>query len=366
MLGYFVTAPIFGYLGDRFPRKYLMLAGVIVWSLATAATGLAHNLAELFAIRIFVGFGEAAFVTMGPSWLSDVFAATRRNSALTLFYVAIPVGSALGFGFGGQFAQAGAWREAFIWAGIPGALLALVLLALREPSRGEADGLPAGSLVPARLAEMAGLLREKRYVLLIGGYSAQTFAIGAFAFWGPTFLTRVHGFSLNAAGTIFGALLAGTGLLATLAGGFGANYLRRRRADGYVWLMAGSIVAAVPFCAAALLTANAPLCLVGLGASMFLLFLPTGPIASEMFSIVPIHLRATAMALCTFFIHLLGDFASPAIVGSIAKAAAQVGGAAPGPALRMGVLLLPGVLGLGALLWVWLLRVTPRVPELVA
>jgi MFS family permease len=90
MLGYFITAPVFGYLGDRFPRKYLMLIGVLVWSLATAASGLAHTFAQLFAIRMVVGVGEACFVTMGPSWISDVFAATRRNTALTLFYVAIP------------------------------------------------------------------------------------------------------------------------------------------------------------------------------------------------------------------------------------------------------------------------------------
>jgi len=97
VLGYFITAPIFGCLGDRFPRKWLMLGGVLVWSLATAGSGLARGFAELFAIRMFVGVGEACFVTMGPSWISDCFAATRRNTALTLFYVAIPFGSAIGF-----------------------------------------------------------------------------------------------------------------------------------------------------------------------------------------------------------------------------------------------------------------------------
>ena len=74
MLGYFLTAPVFGYLGDRYPRKFLMLAGVVVWSLAAAASGLAQNFALLFAIRIVVGIGEACFVTMGPSWISDLFA----------------------------------------------------------------------------------------------------------------------------------------------------------------------------------------------------------------------------------------------------------------------------------------------------
>ena len=110
MLGYFLSAPLFGYLGDRFPRKYLMLGGVLIWSLATAGSGLANSFAQLFAIRMVVGVGEACFVTMGPSWISDLFAATRRNTALTLFYVAIPFGSAIGFTIGGWFTQQGDWR----------------------------------------------------------------------------------------------------------------------------------------------------------------------------------------------------------------------------------------------------------------
>ncbi len=126
MLGYFITAPIFGYLGDRYPRKYLMLGGVIVWSLATVGSGLAQNFAQLFAIRVVVGVGEACFVTLSPSWISDLFAATRRNTALTLFYVAVPFGSAIGFTIGGSFAERGVWRDAFFWVGLPGVLFALI------------------------------------------------------------------------------------------------------------------------------------------------------------------------------------------------------------------------------------------------
>ena len=145
MLGYFITAPFFGYLGDRYPRKRLMLAGVLVWSLATAATALAQNFAELFAIRMVVGVGEACFVTMGPSWISDLFAGVKRNTAITLFYVAIPVGSAIGFTFGGWFAQVGRLARGVLVGGLPGVVLALSLLVLREPKRGEADGMFGGA-----------------------------------------------------------------------------------------------------------------------------------------------------------------------------------------------------------------------------
>jgi len=357
MLGYFVAAPVFGYLGDRFPRKYLMLGGVLIWSLATAGSGLTHGFGQLFAVRMVVGVGEACFVTMGPSWISDVFAATRRNTALTLFYVAIPFGSAIGFTIGGWFAQQGDWRGAFIYAGLPGVLLALSLLLLQEPQRGESDGIE-GEVVPkAHLGEVAGLFLNRRYNLLVWGYAAQTFSIGAFGVWGPVFLQRVHDMSQESSATSFGAMLAATGLIATLLGGFLANALRRRTPAGYVWVMAFSLIAATPVCFFALMIGNVTLSLIGLGTSMFFLFLPTGPIASEIFEIVPVHLRASAMAMCTFIIHLFGDFGSPTVVGNISSHY--------GDNIQKGVLILPAVLLLGAALWCVLIRFTrePRKVE---
>jgi len=350
MLGYFVSAPLFGYLGDRFPRRFLMPGGVLVWSLATAGSGLAHSFAHLFAIRMVVGVGEACFVTMGPSWISDVFAATKRNTALTLFYVAIPFGSAIGFTIGGWFAQHGDWRGAFIYAGLPGVLLALSLLLLREPQRGESDGIEGEAVPKARVREVAGLLLNRRYNLLIWGYAAQTFSIGAFGVWGPTFLHRIHDLPLGESSTIFGAMLAGAGLVATLLGGMLANVLRRRTPAGYVWVMVLSLVLATPLCFFALMVGNATWSLIGLGASMFFLFLPTGPIASEMFEIVPVHLRASAMALCTFIIHLFGDFGSPTIVGNLSTY--------NGDNLQKAVLILPIVLLAGAVLWGVLIHFT--------
>ena len=116
------------------------------------------------------------------------------------------------------------------------------MLLLREPPRGEADGL-AGHVAPPKLTEVLQLLTRRRYLLLVGGYAAQTFSIGAFAVWGPTFLHRLHGCPSDRADSLFGMILAGTGLAATLTGGFVANLLRRRTAMGYVWLMAASMIA---------------------------------------------------------------------------------------------------------------------------
>src|SRR5712671_2876169 len=136
MIGYFLTSPFFGYLGDRLPRKWLIATGIFVWSLGTVLTGYATTFGVLLFYRVLVGVGEASYATISPSLISDNFPAARRNQALTIFYVAIPVGAALGNVLGGQIATHFSWRDAFIWAGAPGLLLALVLLPFKEPQRG--------------------------------------------------------------------------------------------------------------------------------------------------------------------------------------------------------------------------------------
>src|SRR5262245_57813253 len=102
MIGYFVTSPVFGYLGDRTSRKWLIAVGIFVWSLGTVLTGFAATFRWLLLYRILVGVGEASYATIGPSLISDVFPSSKRNVALTIFYVAIPVGSALGYVVGGK------------------------------------------------------------------------------------------------------------------------------------------------------------------------------------------------------------------------------------------------------------------------
>src|SRR6267378_4914926 len=142
MIGYFVTSPFFGFLGDRFSRKWLIAFGIFVWSLGTVLTGFASGFAVLLFYRVLVGLGEASYATISPSLISDTFGAAKRNNALTIFYVAIPVGAALGYLIGGEISAHWSWRHAFIWAGIPGLLLALILLPFEEPKRGQSELTP--------------------------------------------------------------------------------------------------------------------------------------------------------------------------------------------------------------------------------
>src|SRR5882757_7044180 len=139
MLGYFVTSPVFGWLGDRCSRKWLIAAGIFVWSAGTVLTGFAGTFAMMISFRVLVGLGEASYATISPSLISDSYAPAKRYNALTIFYVAIPVGAALGTIIGGIIAAQWGWRHAFIWAGVPGLFLALVMLPFADPKRGRTE-----------------------------------------------------------------------------------------------------------------------------------------------------------------------------------------------------------------------------------
>jgi MFS family permease len=350
MIGYFITSPIFGYLGDRVSRKWLIAAGIFVWSLGTVLTGMAGTFTLLLACRTLVGVGEASYATISPGLISDSYEPARRNNALTIFYVAIPVGSALGFVFGGQMAEHFGWRQAFYWAGAPGLLLSLVLLPFKDQPRGQADAAPATEGKP-NFKEFLRLFDNLRYMLVIWGYVAYTFALGAFAFWGPTFLEKVHGLPTTAADNFFGAVIVGAGLVGTMAGGFAATAWQKRNPAGYAWLLACSILAAVPFSFIALRAANIKVAQIFLAAAIFLLFLSTGPVNTLILETVPVNLRSSAMALSIFMIHLFGDMWSPQIVGWLADHRLNLQGA---------LLILPPMLLLGGIFWLTLALVTQR------
>jgi MFS family permease len=351
LIGYFITAPIFGYLGDRWRRKGLIVFGVVVWSLGTLLTGFCNQYWTLIGCRLLVGLGEASYATVAPAWLSDLFPARHRNNALTIFYVATPVGSALGYMLGGLALAHGGWRTGFLWAGAPGLLLVLALLMLAEPARGASDastskGAASAAHATPSLAEIAGLFRIGNFNLILLGYTAYTFALGAFAAWGPTFLNRVHELDLNVADQFFGGVLVVAGLCGTLIGGFAATALQKRVRSGYALLLALPVLAAVPVATLAFVSASTTASMVYLGAAMFLCFLPTGPVATLIMESVPVALRASAMAATLFVIHLFGDFWSPVIVGKLADR--------PEIGLQNALLILPAVFSLAVIFWGWL------------
>lgn len=348
MLGYFVTAPFFGYLGDRISRKWLIALGIFVWSAGTVLTGFATSLGMLLFYRVFVGLGEASYATISPGLISDLFAPTRRNNALTVFYVAIPVGGALGYGLGGLIEHHFGWRSAFLCAGLPGLLLALLMLPFREPERGQAE---EKRVERPRLKDVLRIFRLPDFHLVVWGYVAYTFSLGAFAYWGPVYLGRVHGLPNQTAALFFGGVLAVAGLVGTFLGGFAATAWHKRTPAAYALVLGLSVLAAVPVAFAAFLTLNTTLAMCCLAAAMFLLFLSTGPVNTLIIEAVPANLRSSAMAISIFMIHLFGDFRSSEIVGGLSDR---------WHSLQKAVLILPSVLIIAGLLWMALAVKTLR------
>ena len=341
MLGYFVTAPLFGYWGDRASRKWLIAAGIAVWSVGTVLTGFATGLLMLLLFRSVVGVGEASYASISPGWISDVFRPDWRNNALTIFYVALPVGSALGYIIGGQIGAHWGWRYAFIVAGLPGLLLALCLLPFQEPQRGQAEGL-TGRIPLPRLKDVQSIFRLADFHLIVWGYVAYTFAMGAFAYWGPSYLQRVHHLAKSAASSFLGGVIVVAGLLGTFAGGFAATAWRRRNPAAYALVLGCSTLAAVPSAVLTFLTGNVTVCMASLAATVFLLFLSTGPVNTLIVEAVPLNLRASAMASSIFMIHLFGDLWSSQIMGALSDR---------WQSLQKAGLILPLALLIGAALW---------------
>ena len=352
MIGYFITSPVFGWLGDRCSRKWLIAAGIFIWSLGTILTGFAATFAILVGFRVLVGVGEASYATISPSLISDSYAPAKRNNALTIFYTAIPVGAALGVLIGGFIFKHWDWRHAFIWTGAPGLLLALVLLPFAEPQRGQADGKTTEAAKRPSVRDILNLFRIPEYMLVVLGYTAYTFALGAFAIWGPTFLHRAHGVTVAQADLFFGAVLAVAGLLGTMIGGFAATAWQKRNPAGYAWTLGLSVLAAVPLAFGAFLAGSTFWSMTFLAAAMFFLFLPTGPVNTLILETAPVNLRASAMAVSIYMIHLFGDTWSPEIVGRLSVSF--------GGNLQKAGLILPAALIVASALWLLLALKTKR------
>ncbi|MFM7724094.1 MAG: spinster family MFS transporter [Bacteroidota bacterium] len=346
MLGYFVTSPIFGYLGDKLSRRKLMAIGIIGWSLGTCLTGVAQGFSFMIFCRIMVGLGEASFGAIAPAVISDAYPSERRNKAITFFSLAIPIGAAFGFALGGIIAAQLGWRSAFFITGIPGFLLAALLFFVPEPARGLNDSTNEQK-DKISLKGIAALAKNKEYLYVNLGYIFYTFAMGAFSFWGPTFLHRVHGMDEANASLFLGPSLVVGGIVGTLIGGALANRWRAKSSAGYAKLLVISMLLAVPFSFVSFLTENTLLSMICIVISLIFLFQSTGPINTVILESVPSTMRASAMAICIFMIHAFGDLWSPELVGRVSDGAGN---------LRIGMLILPGAFLLAALFWGFLYR----------
>jgi MFS family permease len=376
---YTLTAPVFGALGDRRSRPKLIAFGVACWSVATAMSGLAGSYVALLASRAAVGIGEAAYGTIAPTLLSDYFPVAKRGRIMSVFFCAIPVGSALGYMVGGSVGAHYGWRMAFFVAGVPGLALALLCLKLRDPPRGNQDdpgarteaktvadattgakaeakagarsgsatGAPDGkSIGSATRATYLQLLKNRPYLLTVLGYAAYTFAMGGLAYWMPAFLERVRGISPEKSTFQFGEIVVITGFLGTFIGGWLGDYCAKYSRQAYLIVSAAATLIAAPFVWFALTTASPTGYLIFMVIAQLLMFLSTGPINASIVNLVLPTQRASAVALSVFAIHALGDAFSPFLIGAVSDASS----------LQQAVKIVPVAVVLSGVLWAWAAR----------
>jgi predicted MFS family arabinose efflux permease len=327
ILTYALVCPAIGWVGDRSSRTRLAAAGVLVWSAATIASGLAPTYALLLVARALVGVGEASYAVVTPSLLSDCYPAARRARVLGIFYAAIPVGTALGYVLGGLVGERFGWRAAFFVAGAPGMALAFVLLGLTEPSRGAQDPQRPDAATPLGLAtSLRALAARRSWLTNTAAQVIYTFAMGGLATWMPTYFVRERGIPLVTATSTFGLLLVVAGFIGTLLGGRVSDALARRAPGAHFAVSGWTLVGSLAFTLPAVLAPSPYVFWPAMFVTLLLLFMNIGPLNAAMANVLPADLRARGFAVTTGVMHLLGDAASPYLIG---RASDAVGLTAP-------------------------------------
>jgi MFS transporter, Spinster family, sphingosine-1-phosphate transporter len=310
---YMLVAPMTGWLGDRFSRKPLIIAGAILWSLATLATAWVHDYWTLYLRHALVGVGEATFGIFAPAVLADFYSEPDRNRILSIFYTAIPVGAALGYVAGGQLGTLWGWRRPFFLCAIPGIVIAALYGWLgREPVRGSSDHVRA----TRDRATFRGLFTNPAFLCATFGLAALTFAMGGISTWVPTFLHRFAGLSVAGASQTVGAITVIDGLAGTIVGGWIAQRWLRTNHRALYLLSFWSVALTLP-CGVLVFFGPPAWAVPALFAAEFFLFLNTGPLNAAIVNSVSGPVRATAVSINLFCIHAFGDTFSPQIIGAI-------------------------------------------------
>lgn len=310
---YMLVAPLTGWLGDRFSRKPLIIAGAVLWSLATLFSAWVHDYWTLYIRHALVGVGEATFGIFAPAVLADFYPERERNRVLSIFYTAIPVGAALGYLAGGQLGTLWGWRQPFFLCAFPGLAIAAAYAWIgREPARGSSDHVAA----TRNRATFRGLFSNPAFLTATFGLAALTFAMGGISTWVPTFLHRFAALSVAGASQTVSAITVVDGIAGTVVGGWIAQRWLRTDHRALYLLSFWSVALTLP-CGALVFFGPPSWAIPSLFAAEFFLFLNTGPLNAAIVNSVSAPVRATAVSLNLFCIHFFGDTFSPQIIGAI-------------------------------------------------
>jgi MFS family permease len=316
MIVYTIVSPLMGWFGDRYNRRYLLAFGVGLWSVATVGTAFSQGFYQMFFWRALLGVGEATYGVIAPPLLSDLFPPKYRGRVMGLYFLALPLGGALGYMIGGYVGDHWGWRATFWVVGLPGLLAAVGGLLLRDPGRGASEGVKhAGKADRPRFRDYRALLVNRTFLYNTAGMAAVTFATGAYAAWGSTFYQTVRQLTATEAGKWIGGLTAAAGLLGILLGTSVAEVLLRFTRRAYLLMASVAVMLAIPFGTLGILEPHWTTSLRLLFVAMVLMASVLGPCNTVTANVVRPNQRAAGYALSIFLIHVFGDISSPILIG---------------------------------------------------
>jgi MFS family permease len=326
-----VGVPI-GRLTDKVSRRWILCAGVTLWSLLTAASGLARNFTELFVVRLGVGSGEAACAPASASLIGDLFPASKRAKALSVFMIGLPLGIALSFLGSSLLEHRYGWRFTFYIAAIPGMICAVLALIIWEPVRGSAElhNITAAAKRKGSPYLLVLSIPTMWWIILSGAFhNFNMYAIGAFL---SPFLQRVHHLNKLNAGMIAMVVYGLAGIPGLIIGGMLGDRLMKTRANGRLLVGTIAILISAPLMFAGLSRpvgdmTGFVLC-VGLGmASMYVYY---STVYSAIQDVIEPSLRGTAMALYFFAMYVMGASLGPVGMGFLSSYFTRQAAAAAG------------------------------------
>lgn len=328
---YIIMSPIFGRLADTGSRKGVLFFGIMLWSVGTSACGLARSYWQLFLARFGVGGSEACLTPAAWSIIADSFPERMMPRAFSVFMMGPYLGGGLALIFGGLLLDSAAhwdlsavpllgslkpWQLVFLFAGLPGIAIALLLLFVREPIRRQ---IRAVGTVQERLplSEVMRIFRVERgfYGNFYAGMSTLVICLYAFPAWMPSVLIRRFGVSAGDVGMQYGLAILITGSVGVLTGPWLAQWIARRgRRDQLLLVPLGAALALIPSCIALAFTPSYGAALAVATVASFLYSLPQALASSALQLVTPNRMRGIAAAIYVFCVSVTGLGLAPTIV----------------------------------------------------
>lgn len=309
-------------LADLYPRKYILAGSITFWSLLTGFGGLATNFIQLAISRIGGAVGEAGCTPTAHSLIADYFPLSRRATAIAIYSIGGPIGTMLGLILGGWINDMSNWRTALLVVGLPGVLLAVViLLVMREPVRGATDEAAPSASAREKAPDLMGTLRllwsRKCFRHMAMGVGLYAFGASAKVAFAPAFLMRSHGLTASEAGGALGLVVGISGIAGTLAGGILGDVLGKADKRWYLWLPGIALFLAAPSLVISFLAPGTGMSLGFLIPSYGLGILFIAPTFAMTQALVDPRSRAMASAVLMASMFIIGNSFGPTIVGAV-------------------------------------------------